>query len=376
MGKIIREGSVDISVPSGRRIKKSDEVFYNPVMKFNRDLSVFVVRAFSSVFGGKGLVAVDGLSASGVRGLRYLKECDGVSKVIFNDLNPRAVRLIKKNVLMNSVVGAEVVSKDLNVLLHSLLYKTDIVDIDPFGSPVYFFDGAARALSNNSLLCFTATDTAALCGSSARACLRKYGAVSVRSDMMHEIGLRVLIGSAVRRLAVFEKGFFPLVSFSKLHYYRVCGHVLNGTLQSDKALKSIGYVLYCRHCGYREFVSDQKLLKCPHCDSGVCFAGPLWIGSLGDSSFVEKMKSFCSDSMELKFMDMLSEEYKINSPMVDIHKFCKLCSIDFGRRDDMITDLLRLGFKASRTHISPTALRTDADYKSLRKVLERKKKKN
>ena len=373
MSVIVREGRVDIVVPSGGKIKKSDEVFYNPVMKFNRDLSVLVLNAFSDVFGGTGLVVVDGLSASGVRGLRYLKECDGVSKVIFNDLNPSAVRLIKKNIMLNKVHGAEVVSKDLNALLHTLLYKTDVVDIDPFGSPVYFLDAASRALSNNSLLCLTATDTAALSGSSVRACLRKYDAKPFRVDMMHEIGLRILIGSAVRRLAVFEKGFFPLVSFSKLHYYRICGRVLSGTLKSDKALESIGYLVYCSECGFREFVKDRKLLECPQCRKRLSFAGPLWIGELGDSSFVDKMKSFCKDSGELKFLDVLLKEYKINYPMVDIHKFCKMNRICFGRIDDMISDLLGAGFVASRTHICPTALRTDADYGFLKKVMSKKR---
>ena len=368
--KKIIEGSSEIVVYPGE-VKKSDDVFYNPSMKFNRDLSVLALKAFFHKYDKKKMVVVDGLSASGIRGVRYAKECDCVSEVVFNDLNPEAVKLIRKNVKLNSVENFEIFSKELNELLYSFRNKIDFVDIDPFGSPVYFLDSAAVALYNNSMLGVTATDTAALSGSSSRACLRKYDSKPLKVDMMHEIGLRILIGSIVRRLAVYEKGFFPLISFSKLHYYRVCGRALNGTLQSDKALKSIGFMVYCQKCGYRK-LSLERLGVCCECGSGLSYAGPLWIGILGDSSFVSKMKSYCKDEDELKFLDVLLNEYKINSPMVDIHVFSKLNKIDFGRTKDIMDRLSGLGFCVSRTHISPTAIRTDADFGTLKKVMKKK----
>ena len=55
-------------VTEGRgKIIKRDGVFYNPIMEFNRDLSVAVIQQFrKSRGGGKEFRILEGLSASGV----------------------------------------------------------------------------------------------------------------------------------------------------------------------------------------------------------------------------------------------------------------------------------------------------------------------
>jgi tRNA (guanine26-N2/guanine27-N2)-dimethyltransferase len=50
------------------------------------------------------------------------------------------------------------------------------IDLDPFGSPVQFLDAALQGLSRTGVLEITATDTAALTGSSASSQARRYGA--------------------------------------------------------------------------------------------------------------------------------------------------------------------------------------------------------
>ena len=45
MYKIIAEGKVKIKVPKEEKISKKLPVFYNPVMGFNRDVSVLLLDA-------------------------------------------------------------------------------------------------------------------------------------------------------------------------------------------------------------------------------------------------------------------------------------------------------------------------------------------
>lgn len=56
-------------------------------MSNNRSISVAVLRAFMDSRGGGATVCEPPLSGSGVRGIRYLLEVDGVSKVVMGDLS-------------------------------------------------------------------------------------------------------------------------------------------------------------------------------------------------------------------------------------------------------------------------------------------------
>jgi tRNA (guanine26-N2/guanine27-N2)-dimethyltransferase len=369
-GKIVKEGLAEIYVYEGN-VQKSDIVFYNSVMKFNRDLSVFALKSFVDLFDKDDVVVVDGLSASGLRGIRYLKECDSVKFVVFNDLNPNAYDLIKNNLKLNEIsdVCGSVFNDNINKLLYDFNSKIDFIDIDPFGSPIYFVDSSGSNISSNSLFGVTATDTAALCGTSSRACLRKYDAKPLRVDFKHEIGLRILIGSIVRRFAVFEKGFVPLLCFSKDHYFRVMGRIDKGTLKSDESLKNIGYIFYCSKCGDRGYIKSCNLDKCSCCSNKLSYAGPLWIGLIGNFSFVDKMRSFCLSKKELNFLDILLSECSCEGMVYDIHMFCKLNKILFGKIDDIIVGLIELGFFACKTHYSGTAIRTNAKSSDLIKVI-------
>jgi len=42
--------------------------------------------------------------------------------------------------------------------------RFDVLDLDPYGAPTPFLDGAVQAVSEGGLLCVTATDMAVLCG--------------------------------------------------------------------------------------------------------------------------------------------------------------------------------------------------------------------
>src|SRR4030043_639061 len=117
---------------------------------------------------------------------------------MISDINERAVKLAKRNVHLNGLNERVTVQhKDVNCLLscHGAPRKRfDVVDVDPFGSPVPYLDSAIRALRNNSLLAVTATDMAPLCGVHTKACLRKYGGKPLRTENCQEQAGRFLAG--------------------------------------------------------------------------------------------------------------------------------------------------------------------------------------
>ena len=62
-----------------------------------------------------------------------------------------------------------------------------IIDIDPYGSPASFLDGAVQAVDDGGLLCITCTDMAGLCGNHGEASFAKYGAMPLKSKCCHEL---------------------------------------------------------------------------------------------------------------------------------------------------------------------------------------------
>ncbi|UKJ90473.2 N2,N2-dimethylguanosine tRNA methyltransferase [Theileria orientalis] len=90
-------------------------LFYNHSQVFNRDLSLIVLKSFiiqekrkteSNPKLGKfvGVNILETLAATGIRGIRYLKELgDLVNLVTFNDLDRNSAEMIMKNASLNEV---------------------------------------------------------------------------------------------------------------------------------------------------------------------------------------------------------------------------------------------------------------------------------
>lgn len=193
---IIKEGRAEIEFPKG-------EVFYNPVQQFNRDLSIAVISTFAKDYLSsrkkqnlKGISIFEGLSATGLRSIRYAREVPDVVQVTANDLDPSAVELIRQNVKRNFSEGQEdawpvlnVTQGDANSVLHRLAEQGtafDVIDLDPYGSAAPFIDSAVQKISNGGLLCVTCTDLAVLCATHAETCFAKYGGLPLRGDTCHE----------------------------------------------------------------------------------------------------------------------------------------------------------------------------------------------
>ena len=350
----IKEGDTVISVGKTEKISKQMEVFYNPVMKLNRSISVLVVKSF---FGRKIRIA-DILAGSGIRSIRFLKEAgENIESIDINDSSERAVKNIKNNLRLNKInikskkIKINISNKEANKFLLAG-EGFDYIEIDPFGSPNPFLDSAIKRISRNGILAVTATDTAALTGTYENACKRKYWAKPMRNYLMHEIGIRILIRKIQLIGAQYEKALIPVLSYSKEHYYRISFKCEKGKQKCDEILKEHKFLGYCKDCQNIETFTIEKFRnKCDNCSGNLTIAGPVWTGQLGDYKLAKKMLQY-ADQESSGLLEILKEEYKI--PSVGFFSLDKMCKLKRKKQCPKVKDVLEKLRKnkipASRTH--------------------------
>jgi len=336
MFKQIKEGKAKAYVPEEKKVSKDLPVFYNPVMEYNRSISV----ALLNVLGRNDMHIALILEATGIRGLRFLLECKRsmIKELYINDYDPDAVKLIKKNLKLNNLAKRTIVTNlDANVLL-AQSKGFDYIDIDPFGTPNPFLNNAVMHLKRDGILAVTATDTSALCGTFKEPCIRKYWAVPLHGEEMHEVGLRILIRKVQLLGMQFEKAMIPVLSYSKDHYMRIFFIAKKSKKLCD------------------EVASQHRMYK---------NAGPIWTGKLKDQKIVERL------SLDDAFTKAIKEELDILGyyEMPELNRKEKISS---GKKiPDIINEIKCRGFSASRTHFCDQAIKTDMPYEELIKIIKR-----
>ncbi len=359
---MIVEGSARFfaSKDKAGKISKELEVFYNPVMKFNRDVSIYLLNAL----GEKHLQVCDLMAGSGVRSLRFLKELKPgiIDRLVVNDYDEGFQDLFKKNIGLNEIDGKKsnvyVYSMDANnLLLESAGF--DYIDIDPFGSPNDFLENSIVRLSRKGILAVTATDTAPLAGTFPDACLRKYWAKPLNNHLMHEIGLRILIRKVQLLGAQHDKALIPIYSYFKDHYFRIFFKCVKGKKECDKILRQHEYLLYCNTC--QSFWNSPINHGCC-CNKDMEHVGPLWIGGLWDMKLAKKI----SDAdKEKKFLHTIYSESKIDGMgFYDIHALAKRHKFAIPNYEKLLVALNKKG-KASRTHFSEQGIKTNLNVREL-----------
>ncbi len=344
----IEEGNVEIEVHEGRSYDK--EVFYNPRMEFDRNLSVAIV----SVVGPRK--ACDALSASGIRGIRYKKEA-GIPEVWLNDANLKASRLIQSNMEKNSLCG-KIRNKDAAVLLRQENF--DFIDIDPFGSPAEFLDAAASSIKSKGLIGVTATDTSSFFGTYPRVSRRRYGRKSMKTGYNKELGLRILVSAIIESLGRYKKTFYPKLCYFREHYARVFGEIVSGAKEVQENFRNFGHISHCFSCGWR----NQGFHKnCDSCGSQTEVTN-VYTGRLNNPNFcrnvAEKCKSKGFDE-EHDMVDRLSDDMDIPYHY-DLHYIAKKQSIPVNKTQETIQRLRDSNHKTKKSVYSPTAVKTEAPF--------------
>jgi tRNA (guanine26-N2/guanine27-N2)-dimethyltransferase len=369
--KLIIEQSTRIKATlPGRDPTKKQEVFYNPMMKSNRNISIVLLNSISNKEMGLALP----LAGSGIRVLRFLKELKkGKLECLYlNDKKETFEKTIKENIKLNDLKTnkIKISNQDAEKFLlgqhcDEFCGYFDYIDIDPFGTPNPFLSVAVNKIKRNGILAITATDTAALTGTYPKVTKRKYWAKSLRNHLMHEIGLRILIRKVQLQGIQFDKAMVPILSYHKDHYFRIYFRSEKGKIKCDELIKQHQYLLFCPKClNYK--VSNYNLEKC-ECKNEFDYAGPLWAGKLFDSKLVTNMVKNNSFPEEEKFLDTLKEEAKKDLVgFYDLHVIGKKYKLEPKKMDLMLKKL-----KGTRTHFSLYGIKTKKGIKEIIKEIKK-----
>jgi tRNA (guanine26-N2/guanine27-N2)-dimethyltransferase len=318
--EIISEGKAKIIVPRLDLYRRPDgaiepawaPVFYNPLMKLNRDITILLLRR---LLGGRGFF-IEALGGTGVRGVRLGLEV-GLEGII-NDVDPEAYWYITRNIRLNSLNNKiEAYNQEANTLLNGFTFSgiiVDYVDIDPYGSPIPYIDSAVKPLGRKGFLGVTATDTGPLTCSYPWKMLRRYGVKCIETDFPKELGLRTLIYNIVFRASGQDVALMPILSYSYKYYYRVIfSAVRKGSVAARIMDKCRGYIWYCPGNLARGFIRDIGSAKEANC-SNPLITGPLWICGLGESRLIEDLNVENEYKEARSLLQKLSKEYLINTP--------------------------------------------------------------
>jgi tRNA (guanine26-N2/guanine27-N2)-dimethyltransferase len=350
---LIKEGTTELFVYKNKTSVKGPSIrektpFYNPSMELNRDVSILVNQWLLNT-STKHVHILDGLAASGIRGIRLAHELSGDFEVTINDWNDQSFALIQQNIQKNQLENISVFQRDLGSLLLERRYHS--IDIDPFGSPVYFFDAAVRSVYNKGIIACTATDTAALCGVFPQVCFRRYAARPLHGPSMHETGLRILLGCLCREAAKYDRGIEPVLCYTTDHYMRLYVQVHNGKSVANASMAQYSTIM----------TKDVPLSQ-----DSIALVGPIWLGKLQKKAAIQEIRTLAS-TKELhtkpllwKLLDLLEEEADAPPFFYTINDLSSVLKISPPTMEYIVEQLKNKGFIVSRTHCTPTGFKTNA----------------
>lgn len=334
--KLHREGAVEFKAEtsgSGSGPGKAGGVFYNPAMASARDLHVALWRRLAPTG-----TTLDGLAASGVRGLRLMTEAGAA--IEFCDRSPAAAEAIRANLARNSL-DAKVHEGDLCKILEGREF--DALDIDPFGTPAPFIPAAVRAVADGGLLGVAATDTAVLCGAQPKACERRYGARPLSGVAAKEVGMRILLGAIAREAAGEGRAVTPLLCYTEGHHLRAWVRL---TLGKPPTL-----------C----WLSHEMQL---HDTNASGLAGPLWADALGDPAALPNEQELPDTAQRqglVRLLTTLREELPGPPGLWDMNEMARAAGRgETPRRERIVVALQERGWFASSSIFHPLGIRTDA----------------
>jgi tRNA (guanine26-N2/guanine27-N2)-dimethyltransferase len=151
-----------------------------------------------------------------------------------------------------------------------------------------------------------------------------------------------------------------------------------GGENTDNSLKSLGYIAHCRDCmnrmvikGLAPVISD----KCPICGGDITIGGPLWCGDMYDPEFVSSMidtfikLELNTEPAAIKLLETCLSESKAPISHYEIHKVCKNLKIGAPPLQKIMDRLKDGDYFVSRTHFSPTSIKTDAGIIELKRII-------
>ncbi|ORX69915.1 N2,N2-dimethylguanosine tRNA methyltransferase [Linderina pennispora] len=401
----VKEGQATILFP------KRNEVFYNPVQQFNRDMSIAGIKTWRDIMKEEkmgrynkstrpGKVApkttikiLEALAASGLRSVRYAKEIDGIDYILTNDLLADAVESIKRNVHFNGLSQDLVRANQGDAV--SVMYaqrdtdRFDVVDLDPYGSAAPFIDAAIQAVNKGGLICVTCTDLAILASNNhPETCFAKYGGSPLRSEFGHELALRLVINSLQQAANRHKRYIEPLLSCSIDFYVRIFVRVHDKPILVKDVASKTGLVYHCKSCsdfttqtfGHQEkgkgdmikyTVSDGPTVgqRCGSCGSRQEIGGPCWLGPLHNKDFVQRMydsvkqgtpKVFGTQPRMEGMLKVILEELNDVPFHYSLPQLCAAVRASSPPLAKINSAILNAGYRVSGSHTKQSSIKTDA----------------
>jgi tRNA (guanine26-N2/guanine27-N2)-dimethyltransferase len=351
---MITEGRIKLDMAMPKKVSKDLDVFYNPVMKLNRDISIEVLTMAFKLMKRPLRVALP-LAGSGIRGLRFLKEIpECVNELHMNDYMQEYDRKIKKLLKLNEIKTDTLQISNKHASQFLLESKGfDYIDIDPFGSPNPFLDAAVQRIARNGILAVTATDTSAFAGTYPRVTLRNYDAVPLRNWLKHDVGIRILIRKVQLVAAQYEKALVPIFSYSKDHYYRVFFRCKKSKDAATELVQQHKYLIYNKKTFQYRYDSQNTT------NNDEVFAGKLWDGPLWEKPYVS-----------IALIKEIPEEASTQGHLLDIHMYCKSQKLAIPNYTALQERLTKKGHSFARTHANPYCIKTTANIKEIHTIIE------
>lgn len=360
----ITEGSTRLLVPReslSQDVPPKEPAFFNPRARVSRDFSIIAYSAFLRTFKGPKIF-LDSLAGIGARSVRVANEIKSIEKVVANDVNQQALEIGKNIASLNQITNCEFSENEACrfLSLHSTRDgRGAIVDVDPFGSPSRYLDCAMRATFHGGLLSVTATDMTVLHGIFPEACQRKYYGTPIRTLYGNEIALRLILGCMNMVAGRMDIMIAPVFVQHSMHYYKAYAKILVRTNTKD----CMGYILHCHSCGNRRLAHEADH-TCNICKSKADLAGPLWTAGLHDKDFVDAMaseeKNLKVDKSCASFLEKCQEETDMPPAYFTLDELGHRKQSAPPSLSKIIEKLKGSGFRATRTSMNPTGLKTDA----------------
>ena len=405
--------------------KKTGGGLLNPAMAPSRTRAVLLLKDALEhdwlTSQDKPIRAFDAMCSTGVRVRRWRNEIPNELqnrlRITGNDLNDFALswainshneNLPKytENIEMNfdrygSMTHREPVNGIFFQKMDAKLAMADAsyqwIDIDPFGSPVPFIDSAIQSLARTGVLEVTATDTAALTGSSLSSQKRRYDSQGIVDDYAHDDAVRVLLGLIAKVAAMHDRVIKPILSLFDGHHVRVSVLVKTSKEGASDFQNNIGYRLRCLDLPY-------KFIKYPDSNQIKDSSGPLWTGPLMDREIAGRMteenaiQTCLPSEEELQVLtdgklewdekdaeyaaremarsvkhianaaDLLSREHLLLS----LNAMPRLAGTKGAPKiDDVVSDLIALGHSAARYPDMNPMFITDAEFETVLSVVRK-----
>ncbi|RLP66599.1 CAL0003366 N2,N2-dimethylguanosine tRNA methyltransferase [Candida albicans Ca529L] len=396
----VQEGKAMILTP------KQDEVFYNPIQQFNRDLSIMAIKAYDEIRHEKiqaikkksknkrtklnGLKILESLAASGLRSCRYGLEIPEAGKIVANDMLAEAVKSINKNVEYNKLTDKVLANQgDAIKFMGSTDEKFHIVDLDPYGTAAPFIDSAIQCLEDDGMLLVTCTDAGVLAGSGyPEKCFALYGGNNfgnayVNGESNHEVGIRLILNLIASTAAKYKKTIEPMLSLSIDYYFRVFVKVKTSPINVKNHASETMLTYGCNGCGHKivqplgmknntkfQYPKLQGPISsnCQYCGTSYNVAGPMYAGNLHNREFIDKVlkinessdKEIYATHERIKGMLTLASNELDDAPFFfNLNQLCSIFKSPPISIEQYTKAVGNLGYKVSLTHAKKNCVKTN-----------------